>query len=69
MYEEEGQNSSLTDFFIKMGHPDLFLFIFVLFKNQMYRKTVDVSWIRTQIVLVEGEHVDHHHRGPSRQRN
>ena len=59
MYEEKGQNSSLTDFFIKMGPPDLFLF----------RKTVDVSWIRTQIVLVEGEHVDHHHRGPSRQRN
>ena len=37
----------------------LFLFIFVLFKHNLYRKTVGVSGIRTRIVGVEGEHADH----------
>ena len=36
-----------------------FLFIFVLFKHNLYRKTVGVSGIRTRIIGVEGEHADH----------
>ena len=39
--------------------PASFLFIFVLFKHNLYRKTVGVSGIRTRIVGVEGEHADH----------
>ena len=42
-----------------MGQPRPLLFIFVLFKHKFYRKTVDVSRIRTRIVRVEVEHADH----------
>ena len=42
-----------------MGQSRPFLFIFVLFKHKFYRKTVDVSGIRTLIIGVEGEHADH----------
>ena len=35
------------------------MFIFVLFKHNLYRKTVGISGIRTRIVGVEGEHADH----------
>ena len=47
-------------FFLKNGPtPASFLFIFVLFNNNFYRKIVDLSGIRTRIVGVEGEHADH----------
>ena len=38
--------------------PASFLFILVLFKHKLYKKTVDFSWIQTQIVRVEVEHAD-----------
>ena len=51
---------TLASFFKKKwANPASFLFIFVLFKNNLYRKTVGVSGIRTRIVGVEGEHADH----------
>ena len=46
-----------------MGLPGLFLFVFVLFKHKVCRKTVGFRGIRTRIIGVEGEHADHHH-GP-----
>ena len=45
--------------FFKWTKPGLFLFIFVLFKQKFYIKTVGVSGIQTRIVGVEGEHADH----------
>ena len=39
--------------------PASFLFIFVLFKHKFNRITVVVNRIRTRIVRVEGEQVDH----------
>ena len=43
-----------------MGQPWPLLFIFVLFKHKFYKKnTVDVSGIRTRIVGLEGEYLDH----------
>ena len=44
--------------FLKWGNPDLFLFIFVIFKYNFTEKTVGFSRIRTWIVGVEGEHAD-----------
>ena len=41
--------------FKKMANPGLFLFIFVLFENTLYRKSVGFSGIQTLIVRVEGE--------------
>ena len=45
-------------FLKKTGQPGLFLF-FRSFQIQFYRKIVDFSGIRTQIVGIEGEHADH----------
>ena len=50
----------VTKLFFQMGQPGLFVF-FVLFKHKFCRKTVGVSGIRTRIVRVEGEPLDHHH--------
>ena len=47
------------DSFLNGPTPASFLFIFVLFQHNLYRKTVIVSGIRTLIVVVEGEHADH----------
>ena len=44
--------------FYKWANPDLFLFIFGLFKHKFYRKTVGVSGIRTWIVRLQGDHAD-----------
>ena len=41
------------------ANPDLFLFIFVLFKHKLTEKTVGVSRIQTQIVKIEGKHAVH----------
>ena len=46
-------------FIPKMGQPDLFMFIFYLFKHKFYRITVGFSGIRTRIVGIEGEPADH----------
>ena len=43
--------------FFKMT-PASFLF-FIIFKHEIYRKTVGVSGTQTRIVGVEGEHTDH----------
>ena len=48
-----------SQFFKKWANPGLFLFIFVLFKHKLYKKTVGFSGIQTRIVRVEGEHADH----------
>ena len=40
----------------KYANPGLF---FVFFEHKFYRKTVDVSGIRTRIVGKEGKHGDH----------
>ena len=45
--------------FFKWANHGLFLFIFVLFKLKLYRKTVGFNGIRTRIVGVEGKHPDH----------
>ena len=44
--------------FYKWANPDLFLFIFGLFKHKFYRKTVGISGIRTWIVRLQGDHAD-----------
>ena len=42
-----------------MGQPRPLFVYFCSFQTHIYRKTVDVSKIRSQIVVVEGEHADH----------
>ena len=42
-----------------MANASLFLFILVLFKHKIYRKTVGFSGIWTWIVGVEGKYADH----------
>ena len=41
----------------KIGHPRPLFALFVFFKQ--FEITVNFSWIRTQIIGVEGEPVDH----------
>ena len=41
-----------------MGQPRA-LFVYFLSLQQFYRKIVDFSGIRTQIIGVEGKHADH----------
>ena len=43
------------------ANPCLFLFIFVLFKHNFYRKKLGLRGVRTRIVRVEGWQLDHHH--------
>ena len=49
--------SELKTFF--MGQPRPLFVYFRSFQQQFYRKIVDFSGNRTQIVGVEGEHADH----------
>ena len=46
-------------FFLKMGQPQPLFVYFRSFQMQFYRKIVCFSRIRTQIVGVEGEPIDH----------
>ena len=39
--------------------PASFCLFFALFKHKFKEKTVDISWICTQIVGVEDKHADH----------
>ena len=47
-----------------MANPGLFLSVYILFKHNIYRKTVGFSGIQTRIVGIEDKHAYHHH-GPN----
>ena len=42
-----------------MGQPRPLFVYFRTFQIQFYRKIVDFSGIRTQVIRIEGEHTDH----------
>ena len=45
--------------FLKWAIPGLFFVYVHSFQTKYSRKTAGFSWIRTQIVGIEGEHADH----------
>ena len=58
-YHQCGQIGQFLKVLKKWANPGLFLFIFVLFKHKLYKKTVGFSsGIRTRIIR-EGEHANH----------
>ena len=45
--------------FFQWANPGLFFVYFRSFQYQFYRKIVDLSWILTRIIGVEGKHAEH----------